>query len=159
MSFPLPRVIRFVKFSAVGAMGNVVQLTTLALLISGLGMNYAVATPLAVEAAIVQNFCWHEGWTWRERTRSGSALLHPNTRNTGACWGPRTLRLLRFHLANGAISLAGNIVLMPVFVEMLGLHYLVANLLSITACWLLNFVIADRWVFGKANASVVEVRV
>jgi putative flippase GtrA len=48
--------IRWVKFNAVGGIGILVQLGTLTLLRSGLGVNYLLATALAVEAAVLHNF-------------------------------------------------------------------------------------------------------
>ncbi len=73
---------RWLKFSAVGLVGVGVQLAVLALLTKS-GVNYLVATAVAVEVALLHNYAWHRRWTWADRdARSG--------------------RLLRFHLANGA---------------------------------------------------------
>jgi putative flippase GtrA len=56
-------------------------------------------------------------------------------------------RLVRFHFANGALSIAGNIILMRFFAGTLALSYTVANALSITVCSILNFFASDRLVF------------
>ena len=58
---------RWLKFYVVGAMGIAVQAAALALFIHGFGWHYLVATPLAVEAAILHNFAWHWRWTWADR--------------------------------------------------------------------------------------------
>ena len=63
-----PRVIAFV---AVGCMGFVVQITVLAVLTFGTHWSTATATALAVEAAVLTNFFWHERWTWRDRSARG----------------------------------------------------------------------------------------
>src|SRR5258705_13257908 len=86
------------RFYAVGAVGIVVQLAALTFFKSGLGLDYLPATALAVEAAILHNFFWHERWTWVDRTRSLPA--------------GRTVRLIRFHLTTGALSILGNLVFM-----------------------------------------------
>ena len=52
--------LRWAKFNAVGAAGVAVQLGLLALLESVLRLQYLVATALAVEAAVLHNFAWHE---------------------------------------------------------------------------------------------------
>ena len=92
-----------------------------------------IATFPAVETAVLHNFIWHERWTWIERTRlSGGGVLG---------------RLFRFHLANGLISIAGNLVLMWFFVSRLRLHYFLANLIAIGMCSLVNFFASDRLVF------------
>ena len=58
---------RWLKFNAVGASGIVVQLVTLTVLKSALKMDYLFATALAVEAAVVHNYFWHERFTWADR--------------------------------------------------------------------------------------------
>lgn len=122
--------IRWWKFNAVGAMGIVVQLGALTLLKSGLHLNYLIATALAVEAAVIHNFFWHERYTWADRESAS-----------------RIVRFAKFNLSNGAISMLGNVVTMKVFVEGFRLHYFVANVMSIAVCSLLNFLVADRFVF------------
>jgi putative flippase GtrA len=55
--------------------------------------------------------------------------------------------LLRFNLTSGAMSLAGNLVLMFVFVSQVKLNAYAANLITIAICSLINFTLADRFVF------------
>ena len=127
--------LRLAKFSLVGGIGIGVQLGVLTALIA-MRMNYLLATGLAVESAVLHNFLWHHCFTWAERT--GPA-------------GQGAMRsLLRFHLSNGLISMLGNLLLMRWLVGLLHLHVMIANLLTITICWLANFLASDRWVFGRA---------
>jgi len=120
------------KFALVGAIGVVVQLAALEAL-TGLGLHYLLATGVAVEAAVLHNFMWHQRFTWRDR--GGSRLAE-----TG-------VRLLRFHLSNGALSILGSLLLMRWFVGQFGMNVLMANLLTIAACSVGNFLASDRWVF------------
>jgi putative flippase GtrA len=94
---------RAATFAVVGGLGFVVQLAALAALIRA-GCPLAVATALAVEAAVVHNFCWHERWTWKDR-RNGTSRL---------------VRLVRFHGANGIVSIATNVILTSIVVRTLG---------------------------------------
>jgi putative flippase GtrA len=130
---------RWLKFNAVGAIGILVQLLTLALLAGPLHIHYLLATALAVETAVLHNFVWHERWTWKDRTpgRARLALL--------------LSRLLRFHLSNGLVSILSNLLFMRLLVGQFHLHYLPANLLSIAACSLLNFFLSDLFVFRPAR--------
>jgi putative flippase GtrA len=123
---------RPLKFALVGAVGIAVQLAALQAL-TAIGCQYLWATGLAVEIAVVHNFIWHHRFTWIDR--SGSRLAE-----TG-------VRLLRFHLSNGAISIFGSLLLMRWLVGQLGMRVLVANLLTIAACSVGNFLASDRWVF------------
>ncbi len=120
---------RFLKFNAVGAAGVAVQLGVLALLVHVAGLHYLLATFLAVETAVLHNFFWHIKWTWADRP--GNVLA----------------TLLRFHLSNGAVSLLGNLVFMRLLAGAAGLEPVLANLVSIALCGLLNFVLSDRFVF------------
>ncbi len=108
----------------------VVQAVMLAILLRVTGMQYLVATALAVEAAILHNFAWHRRWTWADRPASGVILT-----------------LLKFNTFAGAVSLIGNLLLMFLFVGVLNLNPQVANLITIAVCSLLNFALADRFVF------------
>jgi putative flippase GtrA len=122
--------LRWVKFNAVGATGVLVQTLTLALLLKVSGMHYLAATALAVEASVLNNFVWHRKWTWADRPRSNAAIT-----------------LLRFNLTAGAMSLAGNLALMWLFVSAAGLGAMRANLIAILICSVINFMLNDRLVF------------
>jgi putative flippase GtrA len=123
-----PAIQRPAKFALVGALGIVVQLLTLEAL-TAIGLQYLWATGLAVEVAVLHNFLWHQRFTWSDRRAQ-----------TG-------IRLVRFHLSNGAISIFGSLLLMRFLVGQVGMGVLVANLLTIGLCSIGNFLASDRWVF------------
>ena len=58
---------RWMKFNIVGWIGIGVQLGVLTALKSGLHLNYLWATALAVEAAVIHNYFWHQRFTWADR--------------------------------------------------------------------------------------------
>ncbi|HEV2714509.1 MAG TPA: GtrA family protein, partial [Terriglobales bacterium] len=89
---------RWLKFNFVGLIGIGVQLLTLALLKSGLHLNYLLATGLSVETAVLHNFLWHERFTWADRVAKA-----------------RLAQFIKFNLTNGAISIFGNVLLMRFF--------------------------------------------
>ena len=130
--------IRWIKFNAVGMLGVGVQLAMLTLL-TKVGVYYLIATTLAVEAAVLHNFLWHERYTWRDRTQSaqGAGGLH---------------RLLRFHLTNGLLSLTGNVLLMRLLAGVLHLPLMAANMLCIVTCSLANFAMSHSLVFRARPA-------
>ncbi len=125
------------KFNSVGFVGILIQISTLMLLVKFSGFHYLVATIFAVEAAIINNFIWHERWTWADRRiHSFHAVI---------------TRLLYFHLTNGLISIFGNMILMTLFVERFSINYLPANGLAIATCSIFNFIAGDRIVFRTAG--------
>jgi len=140
---------RWCKFNLVGGIGIGVQFAALFLLKSVLHFHYLVATVIAVEAAVVHNFVWHEQFTWLDRTRLDG--LHPR-------WRSSLPRLLRFHLANGAVSILGNLALMKVMVGLGHMKYLVANAIAIALCSLLNFLVSEQWVFEQRCGADTPVR-
>ena len=153
---PASRLTRWLKFNLVGAIGILVQFGALFLLTGVLHFEYLLATAIAVEAAIVHNFVWHEQFTWADRIRlektivktgcgykrSARDRIEPSLRES-------LVRLLRFHLANGAVSLLGNLALMKVMVGLGHVNYLVANLIAIALCSAANFLVSETWVFDN----------
>jgi len=63
------KLLRWCKFNFVGGIGIGVQFAALFLLKSVLHFNYLFATAIAVEAAVVHNFVWHEQFTWVDRMK------------------------------------------------------------------------------------------
>lgn len=121
---------RFARFSIVGAGGIVVQTLALMALLRFSAIHYMLATALAVELSVLNNFVWHRRWTWADRRASRAALA-----------------LLRFNATTGAMSLIGNLALMFLLVGGLRLDPRVANLIAIALCSLVNFALSDRFVF------------
>ena len=120
----------WLRFNAVGAIGIVVQLAALAILKSLLHLEYLLATALAVEVAVLHNFIWHQRWTWADRAGTRAAA-----------------RLVRFNLGTGAVSIAANLLFMRLLVGQLHMQYLLANMSSIAAASLANFLLSDLLVF------------
>jgi putative flippase GtrA len=127
-----PTGVRWLKFNAVGAGGIVVQLGMLAVLKSGVGLDYLLATGLAVEAAVIHNYPWHERFTWADRSRTNS-------------W----IRFAKFNVTTGMFSILGNVILMRALVGGAHMNYFVANIVTIALCSFVNFVVSDRFVFGE----------
>jgi len=125
--------VRWCKFNLVGGIGIAVQFVALFLLKSVLHFNYLAATAIAVEAAVVHNFVWHEQFTWADRVQPS--------------WRRSLSRLVRFHLGNGAVSILGNLALMKVMVGQGHMNYMLANAIAIALCSLANFLVSETWVF------------
>lgn len=129
---------RWWRFNVVGVLGAGVQLGALAALNRILPGHYLAATAVAIEITLLHNFVWHVHYTWRDR-RPGSGVLGP---------------FVRFHVSNGLMSMAGNLVLMRVLVHGAGLPVVAANGIAIVACSLVNFAVGHMWAFAGQPCSV-----
>jgi len=127
---------RLGKFNLVGLLGAALQLLLISGLTKGLLVSPLAATPVSVEIVVLHNFAWHEKFTWRDREVKSRRQ--------------KIARLWRFHLGNGFISVFGNTVLAYALVERLKAPVLPSALVAIVVCSLINFVVADQWVYKSA---------
>jgi putative flippase GtrA len=125
---------RWLTFNAVGVLGAIVQVAGLGVLVRFAHAPYLVATILAVELTLLHNFAWHVRWTWRDRRATSREVL--------------LAQLARFHLLNGGISMIGNLAVMTLLTGRLGVDPLLANVVAILACSIVNFVASDELVFS-----------
>jgi dolichol-phosphate mannosyltransferase len=126
--------LHWIKFNVVGVLGFGLQSGALFALTHGAyPINYLAATAIAVELAVLNNFVWHQRWTWNDRP---SATKMETLR-----------RLAKFNITTGLVSITGNLVLMSVLVGHMGLPIVGANALTVVICSLLSFILADRIAF------------
>ena len=121
---------QFAKFCLVGGSGVIVNSGLLFMLVEWLHLRLFVASPVAVEASILNNFLWNNLWTFRARS-------------------VQLPRLAKFNL----VSLGGMVITTGVLyflAEHGGLHYLVANLIAIVVATLWNFALNFLWTWGAA---------
>jgi putative flippase GtrA len=153
--------VRWLKFNFVGAIGIVVQFAVLFLLKNVLHLNYLTATAIAVEAAVVHNFVWHEKFTWVDRIKIDRVkadritvdrikIGRIMTDHARSALQASLLRFARFNLSTGAISILGNLGLMKMLVGQGHMNYLLANAIAIAICSLANFLVSDEWVFDAS---------
>src|SRR2546428_13088728 len=113
--------IHFIRFNVVGVLGFALQLGALFVLKqSAHPVNYLAATAAAVELAVLNNFVWHQRWTWRDRP--------------SATTGETLRRLLEFNITNGARSIKGNLVFISILVGRGGLPLAGADVARVAAC-------------------------
>ena len=123
-----------VRFGLVGLSGIVVNQLVLWALVDGLGWNYLLAAVLSAEVSIASNFALTEHWVFTER-RHGSVLA----------------RAAGFALvANSALLL--QVPLLGVLTGVVGLHYLVSNLVSVVVVFGLRYVLSERLIWSSKQA-------
>lgn len=126
---------RFIKFGIVGMSGIVVNMGLLYLLAGPGGVPYFLASIVAIELSIISNFSINHLWTWRDRSDHGTVFG----------------KLVRYHIGAGATGFLGNYLILVALTELVGLHYLLSNLIGIGVGTLFNYVINDLWTFRKRS--------
>lgn len=114
------------RFAVVGVGGVLVNMAALHLLYGVAEIPLLLASPVAVELAIVHNYLLNDRWTFHGR-------------------GPSMARFVAFNLG-AVLALLVNVASVLVLVAS-GAHYLVANLIGIGAGAALNFCVSAGWVW------------
>ena len=130
----------WIKFNVVGLVGFALQSAVLFILTrSAFSVGYLVATAVAVELAVLNNFVWHQRWTWNDRpSRTKRETLR---------------RLAKFNVTAGLVSIAGNLIFMSILVGRFRLPINGANAITVGACSLISFFLADRIAFDLHDTS------
>ncbi len=137
----MKRSARTARFLAIGWLGFFVQTVTLACLTSVARWSWLPATCVAVEASIVHNYFWHETWTWKDRVAAMTIAS-------------RCVRFARYNVATGLVAIGGNVVLTALYLALLHSPAIVANTLAVATLTIVNFFVADRWIFKSQVASL-----
>ncbi len=126
------RLIRFVKFGIVGSSGIFVNMFFLWLGHEKFGLPVALASPIAVAFAILNNFLLNDFWTWRDKNSEKKfSFFH---------------RLWRYYLSASLGSLI-NYVTLLILTQFFEINYLIANLVGILFGMASNFLLGEFWVF------------
>jgi dolichol-phosphate mannosyltransferase len=120
---------KVIKFGLVGLSGIVVNMAVLWYLTEFAGLYYLVSSFFAIELSILNNFVWNEFWTFRRTAQ-------PKLSN-------RWHRLIVFH----GVSAGGLVINMGVLfflTSIVGVYYLVSNIVGILAGFGWNFFLNRR---------------
>jgi putative flippase GtrA len=144
---------RYIKFGIVGASGTVVNIAVLYLaqnyVFDWIGpekIRLAASLALAILIATLNNFTWNRLWTWADR-REALAI------EMGAPKAPLSKRLAvqfgRYCMASwfGMAFQFGATIWLAQYMD-----YRLANIASIVAASVINFLANDRWTFRLKRA-------
>lgn len=129
-------IIRFIKFGIVGTSGIIVNTAVLWFLKEQLGIPLEIAPIFAIGTAVFSNFMLNNYWTWNENIKIRKhSFFH---------------RLWRYYLSASLGALINYIVLLSLS-NLLGIHYLIANLAGIFLGMVSNFLLGEFWVFKSES--------
>ena len=134
----LGSVARLSRFALVGLSGIPVNMLLLYLLTDVAGVYYIASAILATQGSTLWNFALTERYVFKDRGGAGRG---------------RPLRLGQFLIVNNA-ALGLRVPMLFVLTSMLGMHYLVSNLLTLVVLTVLRFVVSDGWIWrARAEAA------
>jgi dolichol-phosphate mannosyltransferase len=122
----------FMRFLAVGFSGLLVNSLALALFTEFAAIHYLVSAVIATQVSTLWNFGLTETWVFGKRDSDRPFLQ----------------RLISFLVINNALLLLRSPII-TLMVGRLGVHYLIANLLSLFAMTVLRYFVADKLIWSK----------
>jgi dolichol-phosphate mannosyltransferase len=121
---------RLARFLLVGATGFLVNNAVMALLTEAAGLYYLLSAVAATGVTTLWNFSLTERWVFGDRSRP-----EVRTRRFGA------------YALLSAAGLAARAPLLFLLTSVLGLHYLISNVLTIGALTGVRYALAARWIW------------
>ncbi len=132
---------RFIRFGIVGGSGIVVNSAILWFLHERLGLSVALASPVAIAVAVVNNFILNNYWTWKQRRKTYKHRF--------------TYRLMRYFISTSG-GAAINYLTLIALTLFFDVYYFWANIAGILVGSILNFFLAEYWVFTDRPADETE---
>lgn len=123
---------RFITFTFVGISGIFVNTAILYYAKEYLSVPIPIASLIAIQVAIFNNFIWNHRFTWTDRDMKGFHAIR-----TG---------LIRFTLVSW-IAGGVNWAVLLLLHHFAGIYYLIANLIAILFASILNYFLNDLWTF------------
>lgn len=124
---------RIIKFSIVGFSGVIVNETILWVLTEKIGLYYLYSGIVSSEAAVLNNFFWNNRWTFQDKVKTSIQRL--------------SNRLVKFHVSRFSSLIIGFIIL-AFLTEVIKIHYLISNIVSIIMVLSINYITSKGWVWG-----------
>ena len=115
------------KFLIVGLSGVFVNMFFLWLFRDIFQMNIGLAGVLAIELSVINNFVFNNLWTFWNRK---SHQVH--------------FRFIRYHLSV-LLGIVLNYVILIFLSEVVGVYYLLSNLIGIGCATISNYLLSSRW--------------
>ena len=133
-----PRLMRqFLKFAVVGGIGTCLDIGILFILHDLLGLNLYLSNAVSFSVAVVNNYLLNSFWTFGDQEKSHGR------------------QIVQFLIVS-IVGLLLSSLLLYVFHDVFGLHYLVAKLLSILVVLFWNFTANRLWTFREHAGSAPQ---
>lgn len=124
---------RFLKFGMVGTSGVFVNMGGYWAFTRLFHIHYLIASPLAIELSIFNNFFWNDRWTWHDRQ--------------AASWRIWLKRLLQFMLISNLTAFGIQYGILILLTRVFHLYDMLAVAIGIGVAMFVNFGVNHWWVF------------
>ena len=121
----------FVKFGVVGGIGTLINIAILYLLTEKAGVYYLISAIFSFIVAMSSNFILNKIWTFKENVKLGIGKKY-----------------LQFGLVSVSALLV-NLFFLYIFTEILGIYYIISQILAIGIALIINFLGNKIWTFSK----------
>lgn len=132
---------RLLQYVLVGALGLGVNQGVLFLATGVVGLSYVVGGTLSRVLSVLTNYAVNDAWTWKGRGDAGA--------------GEYVVRGIKYVLTR-IVGIGIGLGALVVFVELLGLHYLVANVLAVGVGIVWGFGASERWVWRSEGMKLTR---
>ncbi|MBO8130783.1 MAG: GtrA family protein [Candidatus Marinimicrobia bacterium] len=127
-----------IRFQFVAWLGTFVNLGSLWLFHGQLDLPISISGALAIELAILHNFTWHYFITWNDRVHfTLSDFLK---------------RLYKYNILTASVDFAINLSTLYSLNKFLGVHYMLAGIIGMSAGPIFKFLINEFIIFRKSIA-------
>lgn len=123
---------RLIKFGLVGVSGIFINNGVLYILTEGVGLNYKLSSPIAIEISIITNFLLNYIWTWKDRGYKNFLS-----------------RVLKYHISAGLTAFVFNWSFLVLLTELFHLYYIISNIIGIGLGMFSNFLLNHYWTFRE----------
>ncbi|MBO8152410.1 MAG: hypothetical protein DRP91_09285 [Candidatus Neomarinimicrobiota bacterium] len=127
-----------IKFQFVAWLGTLVNLGSLWLLHGIFDLPLSIAGAIAIELAILHNFTWHYFLTWNDRVHF----------TLGDFFG----RLYKYNILTASIDFLINLGTLYSLNKFFGVHYLLADIIGMSAGPIFKFLVNEFVIFRKSVA-------
>ena len=131
--------LRFIGFALIGVTGILVNSLFLFLATDKLRVYYLVSAGIATVASTLWNFSLTEAIVYRAQSQAQG----------------RVKRLGWFFVVN-VIALVLRTPIIYLMTSVMGIYYVISNLVSLAALTILRFLVADNLIWGKASSTVAS---
>jgi len=115
------------KFLIVGFSGVFVNMFFLWIFRDIFHLSLGISGVIAIEISVISNFLLNNAWTFWDRKQHATHI-----------------KFLRYHLSI-FIGIAMNYSILLFLSQIIGIHYLISNLIGIGCATIINYTLSSRW--------------